>query len=361
MAEVLKSVQAKDSCLAGWCRERVSALNGILNQWEQLQPLIDNHSVALKVQIDVLKNQLEFQMANIKDEIEKFEIRWESTINELEQNEEANMDLFKDRLQGWAALEEQKVKLEISCQKYNMAFSTEIAEIYEKMTNEIQNQGQQWTDFEQFLTEYDNICAEEWTVYRRRPYILNDFISKWWTKITATTTEQKIATKRINKILDGLQTVLPTLQLLHTDGLTEKHWSNIFHLINKPYKPYHDITLKDILSDIDALVKNTSDIQQLVRKASSEQVVRQALAELDQWGVQADLKTFTHIDSTKNSVTLIKEFHEILNKIGDNQSLLQAAKNSSAYESYADQAEIWESRLNSIDHILNSLSHIQRK
>lgn len=47
--------------------------------------------------------------------------------------------------------------------------------------------------------------------------------------------------------------------------------------------------------------------------------------------------------------------------MGDNQCLLQSAKNSSAYESYADQAEIWESRLASIDHILTSLSQIQRK
>lgn len=388
MTETLNAVQAKDSCLAGWCRERVTALNGILNQWEQLQPQIDNHSAALKVQIDAIKNQLEFQMANLKDEIEKFEIRWESTINELERNEEANMDLFKDRLQGWILIDEQKEKLEKNCEKYNMIFSTEIAEIFDKMANEIENQGQQWRDFEQFLSEYDNICGEEWTVYRRRPYILTDFMSKWWTK-TTTTNEQKITTKRISKILEGLQTAAPTLQMLQSDGLTEKHWAKIFHLINKPYKPYHDITLKDILSDIDCLVKNASEIQQLIRKASSEQIVRQALAELEQWGVQAELKTFTHIDSMKNNVTLIKEFQEILNKVcilfgfcfsfannmcclqpkknfkhlqvGDNQSLLQSAKNSSAFDSYADQAGIWEMRLNSIDQILTSLSQIQRK
>lgn len=48
-------------------------------------------------------------------------------------------------------------------------------------------------------------------------------------------------------------------------------------------------------------------------------------------------------------------------QVGDNQLLLQSAKNSSAFESYADQAEIWESRLASIDRILTSLSQIQRK
>lgn len=314
MQEVLHSVQSKDSCLAGWCRERVSALNGILNQWEQLQPLIDNHSATLKVQIDVLKSQIEVQMANLRDEIERFEIRWDATITELEQNEEASLELFKDRLRSWLAIEEQKEKLENSCAKYNIIFAPEISEIFEKITVDIDSQGQQWKDFEQFLSEYDNICGEEWTVYRRRPYILTDFMSKWLGK-TNMTNDQKIATKRINRILNGLQAAAPVLQTLQSDGLTEKHWAKIFHLMNKPYKPFHDITLKDTLSDLDVLVKHSDEIQQLVRKAASEQIVRQALGELDQWGVQAELKTFTHTDSLGNNVTLIKEFQDILNKV----------------------------------------------
>lgn len=316
MQEILQSVQAKDSCLASWCRERVSALNGIMNQWEQLQPLIDNHSAALKVQIDVLKNQVEFQMADLKDEIEKFEIRWDSTIKELEQNEEATLELFKDRLCGWLLIEEQKEKLENSCKKYNMSFASEISEIFDKIAADIESQGQQWKDFEQFLSEYENICSEEWTVYRRRPYILSDFVSKWYGKRNETaTTDQKIATKRINKILNDLQTAAPVLQTLQSDGLTEKHWAKIFQLMSKPYKLYHDITLKDVLCDLDGLVRTSTEIQQLVRKAASEQIVRQALSELDQWGIQAEMKIFNHTDSMGNSVTLIKEFHEILNKV----------------------------------------------
>lgn len=45
--KTLEAVRAKDSCLAGWCKERVTALSGILLQWEQLQPLLENHAVIL--------------------------------------------------------------------------------------------------------------------------------------------------------------------------------------------------------------------------------------------------------------------------------------------------------------------------
>lgn len=57
----------------------------------------------------------------------------------------------------------------------------------------------------------------------------------------------------------------------------------------------------------------------------------------------------------------LTHFYGFSLQVGDNQCLLQSAKNSAAFESYSDQAEIWESRLAAIDHILTSLSQIQRK
>lgn len=312
MTDLLHGVEAKDSCLAGWCRERVSALNGIINQWEQLHPLIDNHSAALKIQIDVVKNQIDFQMTNLKDEIEKFQIRWDSTISDLENNEQTNLDLFKDRQQSWTLIKEQTEKLEKSCERYNMEFSLDIKELFSEMAVQVESKGQQWKEFEGFLSEYENVCCEEWSVYRRRPYILSDFISKW---SSTTASQNNNASKRINQIVDELQSAMPTLQCLQSDGLAEKHWGNIFHLLNLPYKPYHDIILKDVLVDVNRLNESANEIQQLVRKASSEQVVRQALAELDQWGIQAELRTFNHIDSSGNTITVIKDFQDILNKV----------------------------------------------
>lgn len=316
MSETLKSVEAKDSCLAGWCRERVGALNGILNQWEQMQPLIENHSAALKIQIDAVKNQVEFQIANLKNEMEKFQIRWEAMITELENNEETKLDLFKDRQNSWQAIVERKTKLERSCAKYHLEFSSEIEELFGQMSSEIEGQGQQWKEYEQFLSEYDVVSSEEWSVYRRRPYILSDFLSKWSTSSKGQTNN---AAKRIARTIDVLQSAIPTLQILQSDGLTEKHWASIFHLMRLPYKSYHDIVLKDVLADVESLNRNAAEIQQLVRKAASEQVVRQALTELDQWGIQAELKTFSHIDSGGNAITVIKDFQDALNKVSLNR------------------------------------------
>lgn len=312
MSETLKLVEAKDSCLAGWCRERVSALNGILNQWDKLQPLIENHSAALKIQVEAVKNQVEFQLVNLRDAMDKFQIRWEATIAELENNEEAKLDLFKDRQKSWQSIVEQKTKLESSCAKYHLEFSSEINELFEQMSANIEREGLQWKEYEQYLSEYDVVAGEEWSVYRRRPYILSDFISKW---SALNKSQTNIAAKRIVRSIELLQSAAPTLQTLQSDGLTEKHWASIFHLMRLPYKSYHDIVLKDVLADVEALNRNAMEIQQLVRKAASEQVVRQALTELDQWGIQAELKTFQHVDSTSSTVTVIKDFQDVLNKV----------------------------------------------
>lgn len=314
MSDILKSVQAKDTCLAGWCRERVSALNSILNQWEKMQPLIDNHSAALKIQIDAVKGQVEYQIVNLKDEMEKFQIRWEAAIAELENNEETTLDLFKDRQNGWQSIVEQKTKLERSCAKYHLEFSTDIEELFGRMSSDIEDQGQQWKEYEQFLSEYEVVSCEEWSVYRRRPYILSDFLSKW---SASSKNQTSNAAKRISRTIDLLQSAMPTLQTLQSDGLTEKHWASIFHLMRLPYKSYHDIVLKDVLADVECLNRNAVEIQQLVRKAASEQVVRQALTELDQWGIQAELKTFSHMDSNGSAITVIKDFQEVLNKVID--------------------------------------------
>lgn len=51
------------------------------------------------------------------------------------------------------------------------------------------------------------------------------------------------------------------------------------------------------------------------KKAASEIVVRQALAELDQWDVQARFILNPHKNSRGKDILLVKDFKEVLNKV----------------------------------------------
>lgn len=149
--------------------------------------------------------------------------------------------------------------------------------------------------------------------------------------------------------------------MLQSDSLSDKHWANIFNIIDLPPKSYHDIKLQDVLRYAGILSEKSNEIKVIVHQAYSEQIVRQAITELEQWGVVANLKLFSHVDSKNESMMLIKEFQEALNKIGDNQCLLQSAKNTVALDSFTDQIELWENKLNVLSFILNNLCQIQKK
>ncbi|XP_017051507.2 cytoplasmic dynein 2 heavy chain 1 [Drosophila ficusphila] len=357
--KTLDSVKEKDACLAGWCKERVTALSGILQQWEELQPLLENHAVILQRQVDMIKNQAETQLQNLKNEAEKFLLRWESTIAELEANENSTLEVFKERRLHWQQLQEKKKQLLEECSKFNMEFPSEMLLPFKEIEEQMEQQSKQWQVYDAFLTELQPILQEEWAIYRRRPYVLNEFIGKWEGSVHASI---DLPSKRIRQQVERLQAALPILQQLQSDSLSERHWARIFQLLNhKETKPLHSILLQDILDDFDVLQSASTEIGSIVRQASSEQIVRQALVELDQWSVTAQLKLITRTDASGQNVSLIKDYQEVLNKIGDNQSLLQSAKNSAAFDSFSDQAELWESRLNTLDALLSSLNHSQRR
>lgn len=358
MSDLLKVVEGKDTCLAGWCKERVSALSSILLQWDQLQPLIENHSAVLQRQIGIMRDHIESQMSNLREEAEKFHIRWESTINDLEINETVNLQIFKDRQLAWNGLKEKRDALMADAMKYNIVVPVELTEMFDKIDSDVKVNGEQWEMFESFETDFQTVSNEELSIYRRRPYILTDFISKW---SNLTNGKKTTASSRIQLSLDAYQSVLPIIQNLQSDGLTEKHWSRILNLTDQSPIPYHDICLKHLFNNVPALIKNETIIASMVRQASSEQIIRAALIELDQWGATATFKTITHTDTKNGTITLIRDFQDVLNKIGDNQCLLQSAMNSAASDEFSDQASIWENRLTLLDRYLTSLNQIQRK
>ncbi|XP_053958646.1 cytoplasmic dynein 2 heavy chain 1 [Anastrepha ludens] len=359
VSETLDAVKSKDTCLAGWCKERVTALANILLQWERLQPLIENHAVILQRQVDMIKDQAHSQIQNLQNEAEKFFLRWESTISELESNENATLELFKERQEHWQQLQAKKVQLLEECAKFNMSFPADVLAPFTEIEEKMETQSKQWEIYDKYLSELNTIADEEWAIYRRRPYVLNEFINKWESSVHASI---DLPSKRIRQSVERLQGVMPILQQLQSDTLTERHWARIFMLLNKlETKSIHNLFLRDILEDYNALQQASTEIANLVKQAASEQIVRQALTELDQWSVTSNLKLINHKDSAGNTLSLIKDYQEVLNKIGDNQSLLQSAKNSAAFEAFSDQAELWESRLNTLDSLLTSLSQSQRR
>ncbi|XP_040163455.1 cytoplasmic dynein 2 heavy chain 1 [Anopheles arabiensis] len=360
MSELMKALQGKDSCLAGWCKERVSALGGILLQWNQLQPLIDNHQTLLQGRLDIIKENILRQINELNDEAEKFSIRWESTIRDLETNENADMSLFRERQTQWKQILTKRETLNKQTEKFNITVPKEFNEIFAKLEQDITEQGKNWDIFNEFLNDYDTVANEEWTIYRRRPHLLTDFLGRW-EKPTAGQVAGSVASARINTTIERYKGALPVLTTLQSDALIEKHWAKLCMMLSIDSKSQHDLCLGDVLGASEKLQDLASEIQAIVRGAASEHVIRQAIVELEQWSATAMLKLIDYTDSKGAALKLIKDYVETLNKIGDNQFLLQSAKNSASFESFSDQADVWEEKLNNLDYIVTHLNQIQKR
>ena len=89
--------------------------------------------------------------------------------------------------------------------------------------------------------------------------------------------------------------------------------------------------------------------------------IRQALAELDKWGAsdKFDLTEFTAVDGRR--VVLVKEWSEMIGRVGDHRSLLQSLHGSPYFPAFEGQAADWENKLSTLDAIMSVLQTVQRK
>ncbi|CAG2068393.1 unnamed protein product [Timema podura] len=111
------------------------------------------------------------------------------------------------------------------------------------------------------------------------------------------------------------QEMLPWLKFVHGDMFCDKHWMEMFALIGLPSKPVESLTFGDFLATKDNIIARANDLQELNGRAVSEIAIRQALRELDIWEVEAKFSLTEHKDSRGESVMLIKDFKDILNKV----------------------------------------------
>ncbi len=128
--------------------------------------------------------------------------------------------------------------------------------------------------------------------------------------------------------------------------------------------------------------KRSHTKQELNGRAAGESQVRQALSELEQWDIETRWTLSNHVDSNGKQVSLIKEYKELLNKVGpsinthfiflnlcffcfdqvgENLSLIQSVKDSTYYQAYSDRITLWETKMTDLDFLLRHLSQIQLK
>lgn len=106
---------------------------------------------------------------------------------------------------------------------------------------------------------------------------------------------------------------------------------------------------------------NRDGLKELYSRAQGEVSIREALKELELWGASTCFSLTKYQDSAEKELSIIRDWKDLVNQVGDNQCLLQSLKDSPYFEGFADKATLWESRLAELDEYLHNLNQIQRR
>lgn len=159
-------------------------------------------------------------------------------------------------------------------------FNMEVPEFpfYDDIENDLEKQQNMWKCFEEFYEGIEKLSNEEWIVFRKKSYRLEEFLHEWQTKLKKTENTPLVTRllQEIHKYQVGInfqkfpfcivfqfQEIIPILKYIRGEDFTEKHWMEIFHILGIIPKPIDILNLKDFLNVSDALVENQKELQVL--------------------------------------------------------------------------------------------------
>ncbi|KAF2362508.1 ATPase dynein-related AAA domain [Trinorchestia longiramus] len=364
MMVLFAQAEKKNKTLAIWTKEKVEKLSIVSTLWDNFVTRMENHEQIITKQVESIKNNLESQTNNFNDDISKFGARWRQfrpTEDQMDGDAaalESAITKIKEKREEWDLLMETRDSLRRDFEHFSLP-EPDFPEL-DEIESDLEKHEQVWGQFDEFRTSMEEFRNQEWIVFRSKTYKFEEFLTSWSEK--QQTGEASMVRVRLLQELEKYHAMMPVLKYVRGEVFSEKHWMEMYTMIGLPQSiPIEQLTFGDIMKCRDSLVQHADALKELNNRAAGEVVVRQALGELDLWEVEAKFTLVQHTDSKNDNVSLIKEWKDIINKVGDHQSLLQSLKDSSYFGGYADRARVWEQRLADLDEYLANLNHIQRK
>ncbi|KAL6598153.1 dynein heavy chain and region D6 of dynein motor-domain-containing protein [Neocallimastix sp. 'constans'] len=369
--------------------EKVEAKNKLLNsvsgngidlsilkaKWDKLELILQSHEVMVKEQVDILRDNIDGRRKSVQSEIDKFANRWTQLKPNMEtfEDKESVIDAIKFIKDRQAEFDELKLtiqKLNNDCSIFGVSkFDCTEIENYER---ELKSETSNWECYESFSKEIGDYLKNDWIGVSNKVYLFEEIITKWSNNLKSSA--HNPITVQILKEIDDIRSWIPSLKYIRGDNWLSEHWAEFFRIANiQKTKNIADLTLNDLFEVRENMKENVEKIKELSNRANGEVSIREALQELESWGVSAEFSLSPYeieIDNNefgesnetiKKTVMLIKDWKETLTQIGDNQSLLQSLKDSPFYGRFSERCSIWETRFADLDEILHVLNIVQRR
>ncbi|CAM1329611.1 Uncharacterised protein at_DN1743, partial [Pycnogonum litorale] len=363
--DLFQDIESKNELLGKWARKSIQQVSGLKSRWDNFEILMNEHETLISQQVEVLKKKVRGEVNRFNQEVDRFAAHWhqkrpkDDSLDGTQQEILEKIAIIKEKREEFDALVETKNKLVSDCSHFALP-EPEFPK-FDGLEKDLRSHEEIWLMFEDFNNSMQSLAKEEWIVLRSKVYLFEELLNEWKEKLDSDG-EPTTVSLRLMKEIDRYQDVLPLLKFCRGDMFSQQHWIEMYRLIGLPSSiPVEKLTLSDFLSVKEAIVVNAEAIKDLNGRAQGEVTIREALNELDLWGAKARFNLTEFEDSKKTTVPLIKDWKDILNKLGDNQCLLQSLKDTPYYQHFSDRASIWETRLADLDSHLQNLNQIQRK
>ncbi|OXB57863.1 hypothetical protein ASZ78_016437 [Callipepla squamata] len=363
-----KSIQAHLSDISSFLNE---AMETLVVRPQTVEEISEDNLKYLnlherKGEIEVMKGNVMSRINMYLKDLEKFKARWDQLKPSDDVIETGDQDvleksaqIIKEKKEEFDELETTKEKLIEECHHFKLEepdFS-----LSKVVSQDIKCCAEVWALYEEFYQGFQEKAKEDWITFRSKTYLFEEFLFNWHDKIRKME-EHTVMTVKLQKEVDKYKTIIPLLKYVRGDHLSPDHWLDLFRLLGLPRgTTLQGLLFGDLLKVTDAIIEKAMELKDLNCRAQGEVTIREALRELELWGVGAVFTLTDYEDSQGKTVMLIKDWKDIVNQVGDHRCLLQSLKDSPYYKGFEDKVSMWEKKLAELDEFLQNLNLIQRK
>ncbi|XP_075972807.1 dynein cytoplasmic heavy chain beethoven [Anticarsia gemmatalis] len=361
MPEMEKTVEAlkkKGHMLRTWGGD--TSVDGTIKEWQKIYELMLSQQKMFEHQAEIVKSSLNGDWENLNSTVEAWTSRWSQAKPRLEDTHNVEFTEMLDRCRSvfdahaqWNKFVSDRDDLMKECVKFNM--NIEISEIWpqaEKLMAEYVNL---WTALKEYNEEFESMAEQEWIVFQKKIHLIEEFSMKWKERLEPFTA----VTLYIQQELDKYSDLAPLLKYLRGNEFTERHWREVFSLLEMEYKKPDTLQVRDVLGAAVNIKKHIKALQKICTSASSEFAIRNALNELEIWFAGARLTITYYNDKAKRPTPIVKDFKDILSKVEEQQWVVSSLSGGAG--SGGDACSAWDSRLRAARALLRATHHAQRR
>ena len=133
------------------------------------------------------------------------------------------------------------------------------------------------------------------------------------------------------------------------EAFQREHWNSLLHILEIKSLTPDKLKFGDLIKRPKLVLKQMDKLRELSARAQGEVTIREAIEELDTWCSSAEFELTSYTSSKKSKIPLIKEWNDMMTKVGDNQALLQSIKDQKFFKRFKDRISQFDQRIGGLD------------